>query len=153
MEEENKVTSLLEQPLKEKGYDLSSVAYHNSAEGMKLEVVVDRVEPIGLEDIVSLSGFISDILDENDPIKGAYTLDVSSLGAEKPIALDKLGLYIGKYVNLHLSRPYKGENILEGTLESLEEGQLTLSFLSKAKKVEASFPVIDVDKARLAIKF
>lgn len=153
MEEENKVTSLLEQPLKEKGFDLSSVHYHNSSEGMKLEVVVDRVEPIGLEDIVALSGFISDLLDAQDPIKGSYTLDVSSLGAEKPIALGKLGLYVGKYVNLHLSHPYKGENILEGTLEKIEEGQLTLSFLRKGKKNEASFPVSDVDKARLAIKF
>lgn len=153
MEEENKVKSLLEQPLKEKGFDLSSVQYHNSSEGMKLEVVVDRVDPIGLEDIVSLSGFISDLLDKEDPIKGAYTLDVSSLGAEKPIALDKLPLYLGKYVNLHLSHPYKGENVLEGTIEKIEDGQLTLSFFLKAKKAEATFPVMDVDKARLAIKF
>ncbi len=153
MEEENKIASLLQQPLKEKGFDLYSVVYHNSSEGMKLEVVVDRVEPIGLEDIVSLSGFISDILDESDPIQGAYTLDVSSLGAEKPIALDKLPLYIGKYVNLHLSHPYKGENILEGTLEKIEEGNLTLSYRAKGKLVQATFPEKDVDKARLAIKF
>lgn len=153
MEEENKIASLLQQPLKEKGFDLYSVVYHNSSEGMKLEVVVDRVEPIGLEDIVSLSGFISDLLDESDPIQGAYTLDVSSLGAEKPIALDKLPLYIGKYVNLHLSHPYKGENILEGTLEKIEEGNLTLSYRAKGKFVQATFPEKDVDKARLAIKF
>ncbi len=153
MEEENKIASLLQQPLKEKGFDLYSVVYHNSSEGMKLEVVVDRVEPIGLEDIVSLSGFISDLLDESDPIQGAYTLDVSSLGAEKPIALDKLPLYIGKYVNLHLSHPYKGENILEGTLEKIEEGNLTLFYRAKGKLVQATFPEKDVDKARLAIKF
>lgn len=153
MEEENKIASLLRQPLKEKGFDLYSVVYHNSSEGMKLEVVVDRVEPIGLEDIVSLSGFISDLLDVSDPIQGAYTLDVSSLGAEKPIALDKLPLYIGKYVNLHLSHPYKGENILEGTLEKIEEGNLTLSYRAKGKLVQATFSEKDVDKARLAIKF
>ena len=153
MEEENKIASLLEQPLKEKGFDLYSLLYHNTSEGMKLEVVVDRVEPIGLEDIVSLSGFISDLLDKSDPIQGAYTLDVSSLGAEKPIALDKLHLYLGKYVNLHLSHPYKGENILEGTLDKIEEGIVILSYRAKGKLVEAAFPQKDIDKARLAIKF
>lgn len=153
MEEERKVESLLGEPLKQKGYDLASVHYFSTKEGMKLEVVVDRVEPIGLEDIVALSETISGILDKNDPISGAYTLDVSSLGAEKPIALDRLPLYLGKYVNLHLAHPYKGENILEGTLLRIEEGQIALQVKQKAKKVEISFPLSDVDKARLAIEF
>lgn len=153
MEEERKVESLLREPLEGKGYELASVHYLSTKEGMKLEVVVDRVEPIGLEDIVDLSGLISEILDKEDPIPGAYTLDVSSLGAEKPIALEKLPLYVGKYVNLHLSHPFKGENILEGHLLKIEEGTLTLEVKQKAKKVQIAFPLPDVDKARLAIEF
>ena len=67
--------------------------------------------------------------------------------------MDKLHLYLGKYVNLHLSHPYKGENILEGTLDKIEEGIVTLSYRAKGKLVEAAFPQKDIDKARLAIKF
>ncbi len=153
MEEERKVETLLREPLKEKGFDLYSTHYSRGKEGMKLEVVVDRVEPIGLEDIVSLSGFISELLDKDDPISGPYTLDVSSLGAEKPIALSSLPLYCGKYVNLHLSHPYKGLNTLEGTLEKDEGGEVTLIVKQKAKKVACTFPEKDIDKARLAIEF
>ena len=90
MEEERKVREVLESRLKEKGYTLEGVRYYLSKEGPKLELVVDRDDPISLDDIVALSDFISPILDENDPIAGAYTLDISSLGAEKPIALEKL---------------------------------------------------------------
>lgn len=153
MEEEKKVREILEAPLKEKGFDLCSVSYHQSKEGPKLEVVVDRVDPIGLDDIVALSESISSLLDASDPIEGAYTLDVSSLGAEKPIALEKLPLYLGKYVALHLSHPYQGENNLEGTLESVDGESVSLSYSQKGRRKVASFPRADVDKARLAIKF
>ncbi len=152
MEEEKKTHSLLEGPLKEKGYDLVSVLFHPCKEGMKLEVVVDRVEPIGLDEIISLSELISQILDENDPIGGAYTLDVSSAGAEKPIKLENLGKYVGKYVHLHLSHPFEGENSLEGTLEEYGE-QATLAYFVKGRKKKAAFPSKDIDQARLAIKF
>ena len=152
MEEEKKICSLLEGPLKEKGYDLSSVAFRPNKDGMKLEVVVDRVEPIGLDDIITLSEAISEILDEKDPIQGAYTLDVSSAGAEKPIKLENLPSYVGQYVHLHLSRPFEGENTLEGTLENYGE-QATLTYFVKGRKKKATFPSKDIDQARLAIKF
>lgn len=152
MEEEKKTSMLLEAPLKEKGYDLASVCFHPGKDGMRLEVVVDRVDPIGLDEIISLSELISEILDKNDPIQGPYTLDVSSSGAEKPIKLEDLGKYVGKYVHLHLSRPFEGENTLEGTLDEYGENAL-LTYFVKGRKKKASFPSADIDQARLAIKF
>jgi ribosome maturation factor RimP len=152
MEEEKKISALLEPPLKEKGYDLVKAALSRSKDGLKLEIVVDRLEPIGLEEIVEVSSFVSDVLDKNDPIEGAYTLDVSSAGAEKPIKLQNLASYVGKYVHLHLSRPFEGENILEGTLEELGE-EAKLAYFVKGRKKVACFKKEDIDEARLAIKF
>ena len=151
--EEKKAKEALETPLKEKGYDLYSLRFLSSAEGPKLEVVVDRPEPISLDDIVALSDFVSAALDEADPIAGPYTLDLSSAGAEKEIALARLPEYVGRYVHLHLSTPYQGENILEGDLVSTENGQCALTITNKGRKKQAIFPLQDVDAARLAIKF
>lgn len=145
------VSSILSKPLKEKGYSLYDVKFKRAKESI-LEVIVDRPEPIGLDDIVELSGFVSALLDEADPIEGAYTLDLSSAGAEKRIALDDLPSYVGRYVHLHLTHPVKGENILEGTLSSVEEN-VTLICKVKTRKVELSFPRATIDEARLAIEF
>ena len=82
-----------------------------------------------------------------------YTLDVSSLGAEKPIDLEKLDKYQGKYVNLHLSHPYKGENIIEGDLKEVTSDYVVLTYRIKTRIVEAKIERKDIDKARLAIKF
>ena len=149
-EEEQKIFDALRPEIAELGYDLVDVRL-SGGKNKTLNVVVDRVTPISLEDIVLVSDKVNQILDAIDPIKDPYVLDVSSLGVEKPIELAKLPLYVGQYVNLHLSHPYKGENILEGYLQGIEGETLTLLIKDKAAKKPISFPLKDVDKARLAI--
>ena len=151
-EEETRIFESLKPVLAELGYDLCEVRL-SGGKDKTLSVVVDRVEPISLEDIVAVSEAVSAKLDETDPIPEAYTLDVSSLGAEKPISVERLPDYVGFYVNLHLSHPYQGENILEGTLLEASEDTVKLKIKAKQARKEISFPRKDVDKARLAIEF
>ena len=150
-EEEKAIQQTLADLLAPMGYEVVDVRLSGN-KNKTLSVVVDRVDPISLEDIVLVSQEVSKRLDEVDPIEGAYTLDVSSLGAEKPIALSALDQYVGRYVNLHLSHPYKGENILEGTLLAASEAEVTLQIKKKTVKSDIVLPRKDVDKARLAIE-
>lgn len=149
-EEEKKIFDDLLPLVAELGYELKEVRF-SGTKSKTLSVVVDRVDPISLEDIVLVSEKVSAYLDEADPIKDAYTLDVSSLGAEKPIELPRLSEYVGRYVNLHLSHPFKGENVLEGTLLSCDEENLTLRIKDKSLRKDIDLPRKDVDRARLAI--
>ena len=113
----NLIKEGIEKKLAEISYTLYSIKSYNNKGGSVLEIIVDRDENIDLDDIVEVSNYLSPYLDEIITDDNPYTLDVSSLGAEKPIDLLKLDKYVGKYVNLHLSHPYKGENILEGDLK------------------------------------
>jgi ribosome maturation factor RimP len=153
MDVNNKVIALLTGPLKELGYDLAEVRTANEKDGLTLHIVVDRVDPISLDDIVKVSDLINPLLDKESPLDGPYTLDVSSLGAEKPLHLDKLSEYKDHYVNLHLSNPYKGANTMEGTIIQVDSTSLTLLYYLKSRPVRANIPLKDIDKARLAIKF
>lgn len=147
------VKKVLEGKLLEMGYELYDLSYAHTKEGDALYIVVDRPTPISLNDIVLVSETLSPILDELDPFDGAYTLDVSSLGSEKPIKLEKLSDYIGQYVHLHLSHPYKGENDLEGHISAVDNDTLTLKINLKGRIKEIPLPLKDIDKARLAIEF
>ena len=118
-----------------------------------LEIVVDRDSEINLDDITAVSEVISTYLDEHDFTENPYTLDVSSLGVEKPIKVEKLDKYVGKYINIHLSHPYKGENILEGNLDYCDNEKIILSYREKTKLIKCEINRADVDRARLAIKF
>ncbi|HAS56253.1 MAG TPA: hypothetical protein DD377_06110 [Firmicutes bacterium] len=150
---EKKISALLEKPLLEKGYSIYEINYSFSPSNSSLSIVLDRKTPISLDEIVDMSDLISSILDEFDPIEGAYTLDVSSSGAEKKIKVDELMDYVGCYVNFHLISPYKGENYLEGELKSVNDSKVVLLVNNKGKKIEIELDRNNIDKARLAIKF
>ena len=151
MDDLSKVISLLEAPLQQAGYALAEVKETRDRDGLTLHVVVDRLAPISLDDIVKVSDLINPLLDVHDPVEGPYTLDVTSLGAEKPLKLENLPDYVGRYVHLHLSVPFQGENVLEGTLVSVSDA-LTIRVKDKTRRKELTFPTKNVDKARLAIE-
>ena len=150
---EAQLRGLLDKPVTEAGYELVEINIGKSASTLSLNIVVDRDEPISLDDIVNISDLISNVLDEANPFEDPYNLDVSSLGAEKPIKLDRLDKYVGRYVNLHLTHPIKGENILEGDILEISEDNLVLQVINKGKKSKIEIPLPHIDKARLAIKF
>ncbi len=143
----------IEAKVKELGYELYSLNYLRKKGDNILEIIIDRIEPIDMESILKVSREISNYLDEKDLIEEAYLLDVSSLGAEKPIKIERLKDYLNQYINIHLSHPYKGENIIEGTLTSIDEENIVLTYKIKTRQYDALIALKDIDKARLAIKF
>lgn len=153
MKEIDDVKETLEPTLEKEGYTLADVSLSKDKDGLTLHVFIDRDSPISLDDIVAISNIINPILDQSDPIKSPYTLDVSSLGAEKPLSLDKLEKYVGNYVNFHLSHPYKGLNTLEGSLLEVNENEVTLGIKNKTRVLKVILKRDTIDKARLAIEF
>lgn len=149
----NLIKEGIKKKLEDISYSLYSIKSFNDKSGSVLEIIVDRDENIDLDDIVEVSNYLSEYLDEVITDDNPYTLDVSSLGAEKPIDLEKLDKYQGKYVNLHLSHPYKGENIIEGDLKEVTSDYVVLTYRIKTRIVEAKIERKDINKARLAIKF
>ena len=144
---------LLKDKLGELGYDLYSLNISYEKGNKILSIVVDRVEPIDMEAIVELSRSLNAFLDEIDPFDTPYTLDISSLGAEKPLNKDNLVPYINRFVHVHLTNPINGENIYEGDLVSLDENQITLSYRVKTRTKTVDITKENISKIRLAIKF
>lgn len=149
----NYLKPLLEKKVEELGYDLVSVTSRKEAGIVFLSVVVDKVEPIDMNMISDVSEKISSYLDEIDNTNEPYTLDVSSLGAEKPLKVEKLNEYVGRYVNVHLTNPINGENIYEGELINASEDTITVSYRVKTRVKEVVILQSNIYKIRLAIKF
>lgn len=150
---EKRVLEVIEQPILQLGFNKVQVIYKKESGVFYLHVMIDKDEVISLEEIIKVNDLISPLLDRADLIQNEYVLDVTSFGAEKPIELDKLEKYVGKYVHFHLSHPYKGENILEGDLDEVGVDTVKLSFRVKTRLVKVELERKDIDDARLAIKF
>ena len=145
------VKKLIDDRLKELNYILCSLTYKNKEK--TLEIVIDKEEPINLDDITNISNEISNILDNNDFTNDSYTLDVSSLGVEKPIDIKNLEKYVGKYVNLHTTHPVKGMSYIEGEISSVTENDVEITCFVKGKKTKYILEKEFIDKGNLAIKF
>ena len=145
----NTLKQLLTTKLNENGYELYSLAFGNET----LSLVVDREQDIDMNAIVEITNVLNAYLDELNPFEKAYTLDVSSLGAEKPLNIDKLSDYIGKFIHVHLVNPIKGENIYEGDLISVNDESFVITYRVKTRSINLEINKQNVSKIRLAIKF
>ena len=145
------VTALLEPALKVLGYDLASVTFRKEGSNYILRVVIDKDGPVSMDDIVTAGELISPLLDEADPIQSSYMLDVTSLGAEKPIQLDKLERYVGERVYLTLKEVVEKKDACQGILEAITSEEVTINLENK-KKGTLTIKRSLISKARLAIK-
>ena len=147
----------IESKLKEKinllGYDFVSLSSKKDKGDLILSIVVDKVEPIDMNMIVSLSEELSKYLDEIDSSSEPYILDISSLGAEKPLKIESLKDYVGRYVHAHVTNPIKGENIFEGDLIEVKEDEITVAVRNKTRVNNVVILLNNIYKIRLAIKF
>jgi len=149
----NQLKGLIEKKVNELGYDLVEFNYSHNAGQDLLSVVVDKEVEIDMDMIVNLTHALNEYLDEINPFEKPYTLDLSSLGAEKPLKVEKLGAYVGKYVNVHLINPIKGENIYEGDLKEVDDDKIIITYRQKTRSIDLEVLKSNIYKIRLAIKF
>lgn len=149
---EEKVKDLIKSKVEELGYDYLNVTFMKENGNDVLRIVVDKDSPTSLDEIVKVNETISPLIDEADLIKGRYMLDVTTLGAEKPLTKEKLPRYIDRYIAIHLINPYKGMNNMEGFLKEVNENEIQLEYREKQKKIIAKLELSNIDKIRLAVK-
>ncbi|MHC5249730.1 ribosome maturation factor RimP [Enterococcus sp. LJL90] len=150
------VTDLVLPIVDEQHFELVEVEFVKEGKNWFLRVYIDKEGGIDIEECVFVSEQLSEKLDalDPDPIPQAYYLEVSSPGAERP--LKKEADYqkaVGNFIHVNLYQAIDGNKQIEGTLVSLDEGQLILSVPIKTRKKELTIDRKNIAKARLAIQF
>ena len=149
----SRIKNLLEKKIEELGYEPISITRKVEKGDVLLSIVIDRVEPIDMDTIVLVSQKLSEYLDEIDDSDEKYFLDISSLGAEKPLKVMNLKDYVGRYVNVHVTNAIEGNNIFEGDLLEVNDESITISIRIKTRVKQINILLNNIYKIRLAIKF
>ncbi|MCJ0532900.1 ribosome maturation factor RimP [Clostridioides difficile] len=135
----------------EHGFEMVDVEYVKEAGEYYLRVYIDKEEGISLNECELVSRELSPILDEKDPIKENYFLEVSSPGLDRVLKKDRdFVRYQGRDVDLKLYKPLNGCKQFEGELVGLTEDN-NIKIIANGKEME--FNRKDVAIVRLAIKF
>jgi ribosome maturation factor RimP len=128
------------------GYELVRVAM---SRGGTLQIMIEPADGrvMDVEDCATLSRALSAVLDVEDPIPSAYTLEVSSPGIDRPLTRPKdYARWAGHLARFETAEPLDGRRRFKGTLLGLEGGTVRLK-LEDGK--EAQLPLAIVSKAKL----
>ena len=128
------------------GYELWELEFAPRAGGGLLRLYIDSADGITLDDCERVSRAVSDKLDEEDPIAGRYTLEVSSPGLDRVLRTrEHFARYAGEQVRLEMMRPIDGRKRFSGRLTEVGESDITLEL--EGGKV--NLPIDDIHRARL----
>ena len=95
-----------------------------------LQVMAERMDGrnMTVDDCAEISRSISAILDVEDPIRGAYTLEVSSPGIDRPLTrLEDFDRFAGHQAKVELAEPIDGRRRFRGRIEGRDDGRVRLA--------------------------
>ena len=125
-----KAVRAIAEPLAEQlGYVIWDVEYVKEGADMYLRITIDNEEGILIEDCERMHRAIDPLLDEADPIEGAYHLEISSPGIERELKTDmQINACEGWDVEVRLYAPINGAKSYLGVLLGLdEEGNIAIA--------------------------
>jgi ribosome maturation factor RimP len=103
---------------------------------------------MSLDDCALLSRAVSAVLDVEDPIEGAYSLEVSSPGIDRPLTRPKdYERFAGFEAKLETRAPIDGRKRFKGKLLGLEAESVKIEVEGAA----LALPLEEIEKAKLVL--
>jgi ribosome maturation factor RimP len=138
--------------LDEMGLELVEVQFKQES-GWVLRIFIDGRDGVSIDNCASVSRQVGTYLEVEDIIRHAYTLEVSSPGAERPLKrLEDFIRFSGKKVRVKLSEPVDNQRVFCGLLTGVDEknSKITLA-VDGSDAQEMEFDLHAVARARLSL--
>jgi ribosome maturation factor RimP len=142
---------LLEPPIEALNFELVDVEFAQAGRGGVLRVFIDTKARdsgpgITVDDCANVSHAVSQVLEAEDPIKGHYTLEVSSPGFDRVLRTRAhFERFVGERIFAELKLPIDGRRRYVGELKSVSGDAIVVEVDGKAH----SLPLERIQKARL----
>jgi ribosome maturation factor RimP len=143
----DKLIALSEPLLAQLGYELVDLEYAPGRAHAVLRVFIDRPEGVGLDDCERVSHELAALLDVEDPVPMAYTLEVSSPGLDRVLRTPAhFQRFAGERIWLELRLARDGRRRYTGRLETAGSEGIELNVDGAMVAVR----YVEIGRARLA---
>jgi ribosome maturation factor RimP len=145
----HQVTELIEPTLHDMGFELVRVLM-SGGQRPTLQVMVERLDqaPVTLDHCAEVSHALSAVLDVADPLPGAYRLEVTSPGLDRPLVRRAdYERFAGLEARLETELPIEGRRRFRGRVLGLVGDQVRLAL----PEGETSIPFDAIKKAKLVL--
>ncbi len=151
------IAALAEPVLESLGFRLVFVRLMGSAGGQSgsvVEIMAERPDgSMTIEDCKTVSLNLSPLLDVHDPLPGAYRLQVSSPGIDRPLVRPSdFDQWAGFEAKLETKELISGRRRFRGILEGYEDDEVRLEMdLGKDGRQVVGLPIALIAEARLVL--
>ena len=144
---EHKLIGISEPVIKDLGFELVTLEFKSGV--LQIFAEDPKTGNLSLDDCTAISKILSPLLEVEDPIPGAYTLEISSPGIDRPlIRAEDFNKYVGFDVRVELDDANElGQKRFRGKLVGEKEGFVALI----VDKVEQRLELANIRKARLVL--
>ena len=141
------------------GLELVDVRLTRESVGWVVRVTIDRPGPagtpeesVGIGDCSLVSRELSTILDVEDPLDRAYTLEVTSPGLDRALRHEAdYRRFAGRLAKLVLERPVDGQTFFNGRIQGVEGGEVVI-LVGKRERAHR-IPIDGIKRANLDVEF
>lgn len=147
---EGRIAAFISPALEGMGYELVRVAVLGR-ERPTVQVMADRADGslISVEDCERITHAVSAVLDVEDPITSAWTLEVSSAGIDRPLVRAKDWVrFAGHQAKVELLVPHEGRRRFVGIVLGADA---VLARLRLDDGAEVALPLADIRRAKLVL--
>lgn len=128
------------------GCELWGIEYRTQKNSALLRIFIDKADGVTMDDCSDVSHQVSGVMDVEDPIPVAYTLEVSSPGLERVLFFpDQFDRYIGESVKVRLKWPVEERRNYLGKILGVDEQHLHI----EQDGEEIKIPFDSIHRARL----
>src|SRR3954452_4335893 len=140
------------------GLEIFDVQFRREARGMVLRVQIDRPGPaaraeesVSVEDCAEVSRDLSAVLDVEDIVPLAYTLEVSSPGLDRPLRhADDYRRFAGRRAKIVMREAVDGQKFVKGVLGGIDGGDVVVN--TDAGR-QHRVPIAIITRANLEVEF
>jgi ribosome maturation factor RimP len=152
------VRVIAERVARSHGLEVWDLVSRREPQGQVIRVFIDRPGPaatpeesVSIEDCAQVSREIGTILDVEDPLPFAFTLEVSSPGLDRPLrGPDDYRRFAGRLAKIVVSEAVDNQKAFEGRLRGVEADAV---LLEGPKGRMHRLPMRLITKARLEVEF
>lgn len=123
------IAAVVEPVLEDMGFRLVRVKIQGGGTANRIvQLMTERPDgSITIDDCEAISKGISPVLDVADPISGAYRLEISSPGIDRPLVRPSdFEDWSGHEARIELTEPVGGRKRFKGVLEGFEDGEVRI---------------------------
>lgn len=151
MEVAAKIKELAESALAEPGHFIVDVLFFERQRPSKVMVIVDGDNGVTIDACANLSRRLAAVLDEQNILKNAYVLEVTTPGVDQPLKMKRQFFKnAGRQFKVHR----KDKSIVQGKLESVTEEKLSIrEAIDKKETRLTEVPFDEIEKAFVLVSF